>query len=170
MKGFLQAKGFDEKQQNSIKVTRVIEGGEPVEFRALFNRWCDSNELKAINGSGVNSGGGGGGGSVGVGLGVGGNSGKTLNSIAKTVQTKFDAELLHSNPQLAAESQLVDDARGTKQIWFVHNFDIHKLNEAKFGEFHSGDCYIVHYRYNVNKTEKDILYYWIVSLNCFLGY
>lgn len=56
---------------------------------------------------------------------------------------------------------MVDDGKGVKQIWYVQNFDIQKLEETKFGEFHSGDCYIVHYKYMLNNCEKHILYYWI---------
>ncbi len=47
-KGFLQAKGFEEKVQNSIKVTRVIDGSEPTEFKALFNRWNELNDQKGL--------------------------------------------------------------------------------------------------------------------------
>lgn len=57
---------------------------------------------------------------------------------------------------------MIDDAKGTKEIWYVQNFDIHQLDETKYGEFHSGDCYIIHYKYTLEKTEKHILYYWIV--------
>ena len=137
--GFLQAKGFDEKLQNSIKVTRVIEGAEPAEFRALFNRWSDNNETKGM--------------------------GRTYsqNSVAKTLPTKFDASTLHKNHQIAADSQMVDDGRGFKEVWYVQKFDIYKMDESRYGEFHSGDCYIVHYKYMVEEKEKHILYYWIVS-------
>ena len=139
----MQAKGFDERQQNLIKVTRVIDGCEPVEFKALFNRWPENNETKGL--------------------------GRTynINTIAKTIQAKFDSSVLHTNHQLAAESQMVDDGKGFKQIYYVQNFDIHKLDESKYGEFYSGDCYIVHYKYSVNQQEKHILYYWIVSFLAF---
>ena len=62
LKGFLQAKGFEEKVQNSIKVTRVIDGSEPTEFKSLFNRWYEANEQKGlgrtynINSIGINTG------------------------------------------------------------------------------------------------------------------
>lgn len=41
-KGFLQAKGYEERIQNAIKVTCMNEGYEPIEFRALFSRWTES--------------------------------------------------------------------------------------------------------------------------------
>jgi len=37
-------------------------------------------------------------------------------SLAKTVQTKFDASTLHGNQALAAETQMVDDGSGTTQV------------------------------------------------------
>ena len=140
----MQAKGLDERQQSSIKVARVIDGFEPAEFRALFNRWPESSELTKY-----------------------GTSSRAANStavVAKTVPTYFDAALMHANPQLAAESQMLDDGKGLKEIWYVQNFELHKLSESRFGEFYSGDCYIVLYKYRVNNVEKQILYYWIVRL------
>ena len=136
----MQAKGFDERQQSLIKVTRVIDGCEPVEFKSLFNRWPEPNETKGL--------------------------GRTfsVNTLAKTVATKFDASVMHSNHQLAAESQMVDDGKGFKEIWYIKNFNIELLDESKHGEFHSGDCYIIHYKYMLNNTEKHILYYWIVII------
>ena len=135
----MQAKGCDERQQNSLKITRVIDGCEPVEFRALFNRWSDVNEQKGL--------------------------GKihSINKIAKTVTANFDASILHSNHKLAAESQMIDDGSGTRQIWLVKDFEIYELDEASFGKFYSRNCYIVRYTYELENTQKHMLYYWIVS-------
>lgn len=35
------------------------------------------------------------------------------------------------------------------------------MPESKYGQFNSGDCYIVKYTYSVNNKENYILYYWI---------
>ena len=35
---------------------------------------------------------------------------------ARTVQTKFDASTLHSNPAIARETGMVDDGTGTKMV------------------------------------------------------
>lgn len=35
---------------------------------------------------------------------------------AKTIQTKFDASTLHSNQQLAAETQMFDDGSGRVEV------------------------------------------------------
>ena len=42
----------------------------------------------------------------------------------QTVQTKFDAKVLHDQPQLAAESGMVDDGKGAKEIFRVDRFDL----------------------------------------------
>jgi hypothetical protein len=83
------------------------------------------------------------------------------------VQTYFDAALMHANPQLAAESQMLDDGKAFKEIWAAHGFDLHRLADSRYGEFRSGDCYIVHYKYKVNGAERHIIYYWIVSF-CYI--
>lgn len=73
---------------------------------------------------------------------------------------------MHANPQLAADSQMLDDGKGHKEIWIAQKTDIMKLNEkeARFGHFYTAECYIIHYSYKVNSVEKHILYYWIVRI------
>ncbi len=122
-------------------MTRVIDGCEPVEFRALFNRWPELNEQKGL-------------GRI-----------YSINSTAKTAQANYDANVLHANHQLAAESQMIDDGKGFKEIWYIHDSEMNKLNESKYGEFVTNKCYIVHYKYMLNDSEKHIIYYWIVRLS-----
>lgn len=141
--GFLQAKGYDERQQNSLKITRVIDGCEPVEFKALFNRWSDFNEQKGLG------------------------KAHSINKIANPVTTNFDASLLHSNHKLAAETQMIDDGSGNRQIWVIKNFEIHEVSADNYGRFHSKNCYIIRYSYQVENVQKHILYYWIVSINIY---
>lgn len=203
---------MDEKQQYSIKVTRVIEGHEPFEFRSLFRYWPDtalplsletssstSSAASASSslGGGINpsstssslSNGGGGGGSLSGSSsttsaaaavnGRGGDQAVIVNAMSAMMKsfsltsmvksssptTSFDASLLAANPQLAADAQLVDDGKAHKQIWYAHSGDIHRLAELHYGEFHSADCYLVDYKYAVNRVEKHILYYWMVCLS-----
>ncbi len=139
--GFLQAKGFDERQQNSLKITRVIDGCEPFEFKALFNRWPELNEQKGLGKS------------------------YSVNKVANTATTCFDADLLHCNHKLASETQMIDDGSGDRQIWLVNSFDIHEVSPSNFGRFHSNNCYIIRYSYQVENVAKHILYFWIVNIN-----
>ena len=56
-----------------IQVTRVIDGGEPVEFKSLFRHWKDKN-LSEVQSS--------------------------LPKISVSPNSKFDAEVLHSHPEM----------------------------------------------------------------------
>lgn len=44
------ARGFVKKKKytNATRVTRVIDGGEPIEFKSLFLSWKDADEQKGI--------------------------------------------------------------------------------------------------------------------------
>ena len=81
--------------------------------------------------------------------------------IAKTVQTKFDAKTLHENPKVAANTGMVDDGSGVKEVYRVEMFDLVSIPEDMHGLFFSGDCYVVLYAYNDGKTDKYIIYYWL---------
>ena len=59
-----------------------------------------------------------------------GNIGHLLVA-ARTVQTKFDASTLHSNPAIARETGMVDDGTGPKIV----NKQI-QLSLSKFSQVH----------------------------------
>ncbi|KAL8591188.1 hypothetical protein ACOMHN_057928 [Nucella lapillus] len=130
------AVGFLKKKEypTDTKVARVVEGAEPVDFKCLFRDWPQPAP-----------------------------SGKVYTSsrIAKTVQTKFDANTLHSNSALAAETQMVDDGSGKVQVWRVDNFELKPLDKTHYGEFFGGDCYVIMYTYEVNGRQNVIIYYWL---------
>lgn len=56
---------------------------------------------------------------------------------AKTIQTKFDASTLHSNQQLAAETQMFDDGSGRVEVCttfigdYFNGFNFQKKTESK---------------------------------------
>ncbi|XP_060597289.1 gelsolin-like [Ruditapes philippinarum] len=127
--GFIKKKAYP----NHTKVTRVIEGGEPSDFKCLFKSW----PMPVATGKAYNN-----------------------NKIAKTVQTKFDASTLHSNRALAAETRMVDDGSGNAEIWRVVDFDLKPVLKQDIGMFYGGDCYVILYTYQVNGREHYIVYYW----------
>ena len=53
--------------------------------------------------------------------------------MAKVVQTKFDAQTLHEQPAVAAESRMVDDGQGAKEVFRVDNFDLLQVREDLVG-------------------------------------
>lgn len=66
-------------------------------------------------------------------------------------------------PTLAADTQLIDDGSGKMQIWRLHNKELELVPEELAGVFFSGDCYLIHYVYEVKGKENHILYFWLVS-------
>ena len=81
-----------------------------------------------------------------------------------TIQTKFDAKILHDNPGMAAESGMVDDGQSAKEVYRVDNFDLVQVPEEDYGKFYSGDCYVVLYAYNDGRRDCYLIYYWLVSI------
>ncbi|XP_014681029.1 PREDICTED: villin-1-like isoform X2 [Priapulus caudatus] len=130
--GFIKKKGYP----NMTTVTRVIDGGEPVEFRALFNSWSDPEEVTGMGKT------------------------HTVGKIARTVQTKFDALTMHDNSHLAAESQMPDDGTGQKEIWRIENMEMAPADKRHYGQFYSGDCYVILYQYEVHGSRHYLIYYW----------
>ncbi|CAG2120301.1 unnamed protein product, partial [Medioppia subpectinata] len=129
--GFITKKGYPQH----TRVTRVIDGGEPIEFKNVFKSWKDSAETKGL--------------------------GNTYNvgKIAKVIPQKFDPTILHENHVLAAETQMVDDGKAQKQIFRVKEFDLIEVPKEDFGKFYSGDCYLIIY----SGAKTTIIYYWLGS-------
>lgn len=134
--GFIKKKGY----KPHTPVTRVVDNGEPSEFKSLFKVWKDKDAA------------------AGMGKKYVGNRG-----VAKVVQTKFDATTLHENPKVAAETRMVDDGKGAKEVFRVDNFDLLQVPEEEHGKFYSGDCYIVLYAYSSGSRDHYLIYYWLVS-------
>ncbi|PVD37426.1 hypothetical protein C0Q70_00016 [Pomacea canaliculata] len=130
--GFLRKKGYP----SDTKVTRVVEGAEPSEFKCLFRDWPQTPPTGKVY---------------------------IQSKIAKTVQTRFDAATLHTNHALAAETQMVDDGSGKVEVWRVEDFDLKPVDKSVVGEFYSGDCYVIQYTYEVHGRPHHLIYYWLGS-------
>ena len=128
--GFIKKKGYPEH----TRVTRVIDGGEPIEFKNLFKSWKDSNQTNGFGGT------------------------YNVGKIAKINPQKFDPSLLHQNHAMASETQMVDDGKGQKIVYRVKSFDIIEVPEEEHGKFYNGDCFIIIYKYGAGSV---IIYYWI---------
>lgn len=131
--GFIKKKAYP----NHIQVTRVIDGGEPSEFKAQFRSWRDAVPTPTIGKQ------------------------HNIGKIAKTVQTKFDAVTLHSNCKLAAQSQMVDDGTGSKEVFCVEQTDLIPLEAREHGKFYSGNCYVILYAFSTEERDHFMIYYWI---------
>lgn len=84
-----------------------------------------------------------------------------VSKIAPTINTKFDAATLYAEPALAADTQLVDDGTGDLTVWRLHEKELELVSPEMFGVFFDGDCYLLHYAYQVNSKLNHILYYWL---------
>ena len=135
------AQGFAQKKEYPVatRVTRVIDGGEPAEFKSLFRDWKDKNET--------------------VGFGKQFHAGR----VAKMAPTTFDVTQLHDQPKLASDSGMVDDGTGDKIVYRVIDFDLEQLPVSEHGKFFAGDCYVIVYSYYNGGREKNIIYYWLVG-------
>ncbi|XP_063903462.1 advillin isoform X2 [Zophobas morio] len=129
------ARGFVKKKKypNNTKVTRIVDGHEPVEFKTLFAFWKDENKAP---GRGVKP---------------------------TVLVSKFDAVTMEERPSLAAETQLVDDGSGSVTLWRIKQHNIVEVPKDRHGFFFNGDCYIVLYNYQTSAEEKHLLYYWLGS-------
>jgi len=134
--GFIKAKGL----KPETHITRVIDGGEPSDFKTLFKRWKDVGEVTNYKKTSY----------AGPGRGI-----------ARTVQTKFDAKTLHENPKVAANTGMVDDGSGVKEVFRVEMFDLISVNEDQHGVFFSGDCYVILYAYSDGSKDHYLIYYWM---------
>uniref|UniRef100_A0A1B6F7X6 HP domain-containing protein n=1 Tax=Cuerna arida TaxID=1464854 RepID=A0A1B6F7X6_9HEMI len=133
------AHGFIVKKQypSHTHISRVVEGGEPTEFKALFLAWKEKDLIVTKN-----------------------NINKSAGN-QKKLPAIMDASTLHERPRLAAETQLVDDGSGKVTVWRVHQSELVLVPSPCHGTFYGGDCYLVKYSYWAGGRERHILYYWL---------
>jgi hypothetical protein len=110
------------------RITKVIEGAEHIEFKSLFKTWVNENE------------------SV--------NFGKPyhIGRIAKVMKESFETDKLKENHALSAETQLVDDGKGEKEIFYVENSQLLPLKQEDYGKFYTQNCYVIVYTYDKNNV------------------
>ena len=137
--GFIKAKNL----KAGTPVTRVIDGGEPAEFKTLFQQWRDKDQMTPFGRKASSA-------SLG-----------SKGTISRTVQTRFDAQTMHDNPKVAANTGMVDDGTGVKEVFRVEMFDLIPVPEDQHGIFFSGDCYVILYAYHDGKRDLYIIYYWL---------
>lgn len=129
---FMKMKGYP----CSTNLETIHDGAESAIFKQLFQKWTVQDQT--------------------VGLGKTHNVGK----IAKVNQEKFDATLLHAQPELAAQERMVDNGNGKVEVWRVENLELVSVEYRWHGFFYGGDCYLVLYTYEVNRKPHYILYIW----------
>ncbi len=53
-----------------------------------------------------------------------------------------------------------DDGTGKLEIWRIENFELAAWPKERYGEFYSGDAFVLFYTYLVNSAEHYIIYFW----------
>lgn len=135
----LHAQSFIQLRKYSpwIPVTRVVEGGETPLFKSNFSAWTEPNLLhpgQAPPGA--------------------------ASRVARVQARAVDFSGLHSGQGREAGA-MVDDASGEIEIYRVENFELQPIPKEQYGQFYTGDSYVLQYSYK-DQRGKDayLVYYW----------
>ncbi|XP_038820144.1 gelsolin-like [Salvelinus namaycush] len=129
---FIKEKGYSDKTQIQV----LPAGGETTLFKQFFSDWKDKDQT------------------------TGPSKAYSIGRIAKVEQVPFDASTLHSNNNMAAQHNMVDDGKGKVQIWRVEVGDKVAVDPSSYGQFYGGDCYLILYSYRLGGREQHIIYTW----------
>ncbi|CAB1317758.1 unnamed protein product, partial [Coregonus sp. 'balchen'] len=133
---FIKEKGYSNKTQIQV----LPAGGETTLFKQFFSDWKDKDQT------------------------TGPSKAYSIGRIAKVEQVPFDASTLHSNNNMAAQHNMVDDGKGKVQIWRVEDGDKVAVDPSSYGQFYGGDCYLILYSYRPGGREQHIIYTWSVRV------
>ncbi|XP_012736593.2 advillin [Fundulus heteroclitus] len=129
---FIKAKNYP----MTTNVESVNDGGESALFKQLFQKWTVKDQTQGL-------------GKV-----------NTRGKIAHITQEKFDASLMHSMPEVAAQERMVDNGGGQVEVWRVEDLELAPVDPTGYGYFYGGDCYLILYTYLVNNKKCYLLYMW----------
>ncbi|XP_025127755.2 villin-like protein isoform X5 [Bubalus bubalis] len=85
---------------------------------------------------------------------------KNLSGMGKLLQVKLDVGKLHSQPELAAQLRMVDDASGSVQIWCIQDSRRQPVDPKRHGQLCADRCYLVLYTYRRMGLVQHVLYLW----------
>uniref|UniRef100_A0A669E5A5 Advillin n=1 Tax=Oreochromis niloticus TaxID=8128 RepID=A0A669E5A5_ORENI len=129
---FIKAKNYP----ITTNVETVNDGAESALFKQLFQRWTVKDQTQGL-------------GKV-----------NTKGRIAHVTQEKFDASLMHAQPEVAAQERMVDNGTGQVEVWRIENLELAPVDPQWYGYFYGGDCYLILYTYLVNNKKCYLLYMW----------
>uniref|UniRef100_A0A8C6L4Y3 Advillin n=1 Tax=Nothobranchius furzeri TaxID=105023 RepID=A0A8C6L4Y3_NOTFU len=129
---FIKAKNYP----ITTNVEVVNDGAESALFQQLFQRWTVKNQTKGL-------------GKV-----------NTKGKVAHITQEKFDATLMHTMPEVAAQERMVDNGTGQVEVWRIEDLELVPVDPKTYGYFYGGDCYLILYTYLVNSKKCYLLYIW----------
>ncbi|VFV38075.1 villin-like isoform 1 [Lynx pardinus] len=124
----------------------VNDGAESASFRQLFQSWSTKQR---------------------------GN--KNFGRLSKSIQVRPDVGKLRSQPELAAQLRMVDDASGKVEVWCIRDLGRQPVDPERHAQLCAGNCYLVLYTYQRMGHVQHILYLWrghrattrdVKALNC----
>ncbi|XP_027857550.1 advillin [Xiphophorus couchianus] len=129
---FIKAKNYP----ITTNVESVNDGAESALFKQLFQKWTVKDQTQGLG------------------------KANTRGKIANITQEKFDASMMHSMPEVAAQERMVDNGGGQVEVWRVENLELAPVDPKGYGYFYGGDCYLILYTYLVNNRKCYLLYIW----------
>uniref|UniRef100_A0A668TKR2 Gelsolin-like domain-containing protein n=1 Tax=Oreochromis aureus TaxID=47969 RepID=A0A668TKR2_OREAU len=84
----------------------------------------------------------------------------TVKDQTQGLGKKFDASLMHAQPEVAAQERMVDNGTGQVEVWRIENLELAPVDPQWYGYFYGGDCYLILYTYLVNNKKCYLLYMW----------
>ena len=115
---FIKEKGYP----LSTQLVRVIDGAEPVAFKALFQAWLDVGEVENVF--------------------IHRKKGYEAPEETKIEDLAAQMKVIAKREQ----DNLLDDGRGDVQIWRVENFEMAPVDPNTYGQFYAGDSYLLFYK------------------------
>ena len=115
---FIKEKGYNP----STPLVRVIDGAEPVAFKALFQGWQDPGEIENVF--------------------IHRKKGYESPEETKVEDLVSQMKVLCKREQ----ANLLDDGKGDIQIWRVENFEMAPVDPKTYGQFYAGDSYVLFYK------------------------
>lgn len=122
------------KRPNWTPILRIVEGSETALFKSKFSNWSDVFKPGRIDQA-------------------------SSGNVAKVTQEKIDIAKLHAK-QAQENTKTVDDGNGSLEIWRIEDFKMVAWPKDQYGQFYSGDSYVLLYTYKVNGKENYLIYFW----------
>lgn len=131
------ANGFLKKKNYPVtcRVSRVVDGGEPAEFRVLFPSWEVREPIQ---------------------------SPKAASPKIQPIAVQ-NLSSLETNTSLAAKEQILDNGSGNLKVWRVSKTNLVEVEKNSI--LFSSEIYYLLYTYPYNGSNKEILYYWLGSVS-----
>jgi hypothetical protein len=121
--------------ENSAKIERVSEGTESSKFRAAFSVWTDPRSIKTWK----------------------------AEIADPLVQVPIDVSEILANTAKQDAPMEADTGSEKIKVYTISNFKPQPIDEEMFGQFFSGDSYIITYDFEVKRRKQSVIFFWLGS-------